>query len=69
MPKGPKGQGDPATLGMWWSIEWRGKIAHDVEEVGWARIRALTAAEARAKYEKEHPTHEVRAVSSVPETV
>ncbi len=46
MPKGPKGQERPATLGMWWSIEWRGKIAHDVEEVGWARVQALTAGDA-----------------------
>jgi hypothetical protein len=58
----PKGQDRPATLGMWWSIEWRGKIVGDI---GWGRIEAHTADEARAKYEKEHPTREIRAVSLV----
>jgi hypothetical protein len=67
MPKGPKGQGDPATLGMWWSIEWRGKTTRGVDEIGWDRIQAHTADEARVKYEKEHPTREIRAVSLVPE--
>ncbi len=48
----------------WWSVEWRGKA---VREYGWTSVQAQDAAEARVKFEKMHPMHQVRAVSLIDE--
>jgi hypothetical protein len=47
---------------LWWRVEWRGKT---VREFGWSSIQAQDAAEARMKFEKMHPMHQVQAVSMV----
>jgi hypothetical protein len=65
----------------WWSIEWQQKSNPDAgprhievpadearaQYVGWDRVLARTAEDARARYEKEHPLRQVRAVSMIPE--
>lgn len=50
---------------FWWSVEWHGKT---VREFGWTSVQAQDAAEARVKFEKMHPMHQVRAVSSITDT-
>ena len=49
---------------LWWNVEWRGRT---VREYGWTSIQAEDAAEARIKFERMHPMHQVRAVSLVDE--
>ncbi len=49
---------------LWWSVEWRGWT---VREYGWTSIQAEDAAEARVKFEKMHPMHQIRVVSLISE--
>ncbi len=47
---------------LWWSVEWRGKT---VREFGCTGIQADDANQARAKFEKMHPMHQVQAVRAI----
>ncbi len=49
---------------LWWSVDWRGKT---MREYGWTSVQAEDAAEARVKFEKMHPMHQIRAVSLISE--